>query len=320
MEIIEINKLLSENHNLSIKSIVTAIEKSLFEMGEDELEIALLIEKVITKFFINRKRKNKLIYGSINDYHNLSVVLSRAGYPSLSCMVLENGINTYFGSVDLLADYLEYSIECEKHKDGKKYFDLLQKIPKEKWTWRAYDFSIDYLVFVDKITPNSLHNDLIIELINQYKTAFYNDERAYLSEANFYQKTEKQKSIQVLIQGIENVHIAPLCCLNLAKLYFDEGEYYEANKVLSKCKEYSLHMNEENDIGNVFYLSTLCKMAIYYLENAQGKTTNENLLHQIYYDYKSAEKTCVITKRSFKNLRVLIDILSENAKTDLFDY
>lgn len=320
MEPFEIIKFNERNQSVSISKIEKTLEKSFYENDDNEYEIAITTEKIINEYF-GKKRIKKLdkCFGNPDDYHNLSVVLARVGYHNLSCKVLESGIKKYPGSVDLLADYIEYSIESENFEKGRKYFNILQSIAKKKWTWRAFDFSIDYLIFTDRINANEDNKKEIIELIKLFKTSFYDDERAYLSEANYYQLiNDKERRLQALLEGIRNVKIAPLCSLKLAKIYFENGDYYNANKILKKCKHYSIHMSSENEIGDIYYLSALCEVALYYIEDIDGNSNNAKI-QQICNDFKSAEKTNIRNKSSFKNLRVLIDILSEYAGVDIYE-
>ncbi len=77
-------------------------------------------------------------------------------------------------------------------------------------------------------------------------------------------------------------------------------------------------MSSENEIGDIYYLSALCEIALYYIEDIDGNSNNAKI-QQICNDFKSAEKTNIRNKSSFKNLRVLIDILSEYAGVDIYE-
>ena len=91
--------------------------------------------------------QNKKLSGTASDFHNLAVELSRKNLYELACRVLEIGLSfsPYANDVDLLADFLVYGIKCGKETECEKYFNLLSQIPKRRWKWRAFDFSVDYL-------------------------------------------------------------------------------------------------------------------------------------------------------------------------------
>lgn len=85
------------------------------------------------------------ISGTANDFHNFSVNFASRGDHESACDLLQIGLQQHPLSTDLLADYLQYGIKCGKSESARQYYERLMQIPIERWTWRSFDFSIDYL-------------------------------------------------------------------------------------------------------------------------------------------------------------------------------
>lgn len=311
-------KYILSNKVVSVSKLQELLTKIIEENDvEYECETLEIINDSIKKCFPKRFSFNfKKSAGSKDDYHNLSVTLARKELYLLSCYVLEKGLDKFPNSVDLLADYIEYGIRCEKIKECKKYYKHLKHISKNLWTWRAFDFSIDYLLFILECNPKKADNDEIKQLIEDYKRFFKFDEKSYIAEANYYNKINNhQKELEVLLDATEQIKVCPRCSLKLAEIYFKQANYYEAGKVLDRCKLLTPHYNTSEEIGNIYLLSSLCGISIYYL-NLASNITNNTIVDEVFKNYKAAELTSVRTSKSFRNLETLIDIFSENVEID----
>ena len=94
--------------------------------------------------FLEQLLRQPQISGSADAWHNLCVVLAQCDLYNLACITLERGLDFYPKSVDLLADYLQYGMECGQGERCKAVCKTLVKIPKSFWTWRGYRFLIGY--------------------------------------------------------------------------------------------------------------------------------------------------------------------------------
>ena len=54
------------------------------------------------------------VYGAENDFHNFSINYSKKSAYELACEILEKGLSQHPKSVDLLADYLQTGINCNR--------------------------------------------------------------------------------------------------------------------------------------------------------------------------------------------------------------
>lgn len=315
MEKSDIIEIVNNNNKIELKTLIDYIENIKNYYDTDDSQLYIDVFTVINKCFKSRLFKHILCIGDADDFHNLSVVLARCELHDLSCIVLEYGIGLYPKSITLLADYIEYGIRCNEIKKCDKAYVKLTTIPKKRWNWRAYDFSIDYLVF--KYENYSIGTESeIIKLINSYIEAFPEDERAYLSKANFYNSiNNKKEEKKCLLDAINTVNVAPMCYLKMAELYFNEAKYDKAKELLNSKNTFSLHAMSSKEIGKIYLLSSLCGMAIYYL------SPNEylNITKDIYNDYKAAEKTEIRNSNTFNNLDTLIEIFSDINNIDYYD-
>lgn len=315
MEKSEILEILRINKTIEVKFIIDIIEGIIDSDEYDDFKSYLDIYEIINKCFRSKQKfKRRQCKGEVNDFHNLSVVLARSDFNELSCIVLEYAIKFYPNSINLLSDYIEYGIRCNELDKCNQMYNRLCTIPKKQWNWRAYDFSIDYLIFnYENYMIDTVEE--ILTLTNMFVKAFPNDERSHLARANFYNIiNNKIKEEECLKNAIATIKVAPICALKLAQIFFDNGKYDEAKSILSNRNIFSLHTMSSKDIGNMYLLSSLCGMAAFYL---LPKNDN-NIVSEIYYDYKAAEKTDIRSSNAFKNLDVLIEIFSDINNVDLY--
>lgn len=266
--------------------------------------------------------KNRVLVGDPDDFHNLSLTLAYEDYFDLACIVLDAGLNIFPYDTDLLADFLVYGIKCERRKDCSKYYEKLIDIPKKAWSWRAYDFSIDYLLALsDYEIVGEQEEKNLVELLNGFKQDFPNDERPYMSEANYFTYLRKHDDAEVTLrQAIEKINVSPRCSLYLAKMYFDKGHYVETSKMLEHCKFLSAHIFSSSQIGRIYILSALCGIALYYLEESNlNDFEREERAKRIYSDYKAASRTKERTSKEFNELMILIDVFSEKSGTSVYE-
>ena len=114
------------------------------------------------------------IAGDADEYHNASVKLTRIEDYDNAVILLEHGLLRYPRSTDIWADLLLYGLKCRKISEiSPYYYKNLAKISKRFWTWRAFHFSIDFLmVYIQYADTEAQENAVISEiesLIDDYK-------------------------------------------------------------------------------------------------------------------------------------------------------
>jgi len=319
MEADELVKLIKQNKTV----VVSLVQKTISALAKssyfDEFQANEYINEIVNICFSPRRLFSSpriVINGDSSDFHNLCVELARQDYYDKSCMVIESGLHYYPRSVNLLADYIAYGLQCGKYSKCERYYKILQAIPIADWTWRAFDFSIDYLLDRSEKTILSTSDKKKIEsLINSFKKQYPNDERAFLQEAmyNQYQNNEEQE-IAALEYAAKNIHLSPKCSLKLAQIYLSKGNYSASNEILDECKIQYMHPDFVNNIGEIYAQSVMCEMAIFYIElNELSDDDREKKAMKIYSDFMACNKTDIRGTKRFEDLTILIDIFSEKS-------
>lgn len=250
------------------------------------------------------------VYGSEDDFHNFSLNYCRKDAYDLACDILEKGIEQFPRSVDLLSDYLQVGINCNRVKQCEKYYNDLFKIPKIRWTWRGFSFSIDYMLFL----ANSLNEDELtamkqqmLLLADEYHDLFPVDEDPYICKADIYDFFNDKKSVkEILTDATNTINVCPKCSLRLSNLLFDEGAYDESLVVLNKCLYQSIQTQDSVNHGYLYYLSGLCKTVLLL---KKGDFQDKNAVLDIYYDFMIAQNAGLQHASYLRVIRRQIDIL-----------
>lgn len=241
--------------------------------------------------------KNIFIESSKADnFHNVAVAYARNHYFDWACTILQRGLEekATAGSVDLLADYLAYGISCGHQDRCDEYYQRLCKNPRGKWNWRAYSFSIDYLlaqrdgdmeeVQYEKIREEAL--SIADEAIERR-----GDDQAYMDKASIYRDDWPDKERKILEAAVQKLeYAAPKCALRLADIMFEAAEYEAASeKLLICCNAYRMQRTINKEY--VRLLLALCKTSILFKKHPDGDyTPYTDEIYSIYRDINTALK------------------------------
>lgn len=254
------------------------------EVNEAVRNVQNIVEQVIQNDSSNSNSTD-------SDYHNLAVDISRSELFGLSCDVIEAGLTKY-KSCDLLADFLAYGIKCGRDVRCKEIYKLLCKMPKLKWNWRGYSFSISYLKFCFQKAETQKEIDKIIDQMHSIVNDFYkfipNDEEAYICDSDIAELChEYDKKEQILLEALEKFKIAPKAALKLADMFADTGKYKKAlemvNRSLRDCNQTQASVSEPY----LYYLRGLCKISI---EQREDNGFSEESVLDIYSDFNLSLK------------------------------
>lgn len=257
------------------------VKEYLYEENEESLY------DLITEILSQEK-----VIGSVDDFHNLVVDFSRRDDYETACNILDKGLELFPNSVDLLADYLQNGVNCNRVELCSRYFARLFKIPMMRWTWRGFSFSIDYMKNLadNEDTEEELlaWKGKMLDLADSYYKYFPYSEDPFLVKADIYQYfNDRQKEIEILERALVKIKSCPKCSLRLADIFFEKGEFKKALEYLERCKYGSVQTQERINQGYMYYLSGLCKAA----EMHQSLSyNNEDLIRDIYQDFSIAEK------------------------------
>ena len=234
------------------------------------------------------------------DFHNLAIVCARQDDYLSACKWLDKGLEIYPFSIDLLSDYLNYGMQCNKIKECNNAYNKLLK-RKDKWNWRAYKFSIDYLIALSNIDCSE-RDSIIEKLIVEFQRNLPYEEDAYLVEAEYlYRKNiiENDESAHSFVSVLTyvtsdkcKVKRIPKCALKLADYYYDTGKNIEtAIQLIERCKKDSVETQRSINREYVYLLSSLCYITRYYEMISKGnckKIDIEKTIKTAYHNYHIA--------------------------------
>lgn len=248
--------------------------------------------RIVADLFSNMELK---VYGNVDDFHNCAVPYAKANMYDCACKVLERGLTGSEASIDLLSDYILYGIKCRKYEKCEEYYKRLNMIPKKQWTWRAFSFSIDYLL--DKanrildVGQREVLQQTVTGLTDEFIVSIGTDQ-AYFDKAqvirtfgSYNEETEET----VLYKGIDSLKSAPRCALRLADILVDRGEYKEAARLIRKCCVNAFKPQPDINGSYSFLLSALCNASWIFEEHLDSDYTDcKDTIKEIYRDFNVA--------------------------------
>ena len=242
--------------------------------------------------FLEQLLRQPQISGSADAWHNLCVDLAQCDLYNLACITLERGLDFYPKSVDLLADYLQYGMECGQGERCKTVCKTLVKIPKAIWTWRGYRFLISY--YKEQLTLSGTEKELekykaeIDQLLKLYHQQFPDNEGSYDCEADVCRElNDRRREEAVLREALEKLKIAPKCAMQLAMMLFERGEYQEALRHAQRALRDSVQTQMSVNEAHLSYLSGLAKFALMLLDEETNGYPEAAVL-DIYTDFETA--------------------------------
>ena len=262
--------LVSEKNEVKIKvnipvSKISAIAKGYLRYiseqdDEDDEQAREDLYKLMDRF-ANQSEQS----GDANDFHNFSVALAIKDEYALACDVLECGLKIHSNNVDLLADYLQYGINCGRLEQAKSCYKMLNKIPRMRWTWRGFAFSINFLKNIIERSDSQKEIDTKIteiqDLLTDFRKYHSDSEETYRVEAETYQCINmKDKEVEALKSALDNLGVAPKCALRYADILFERGQYEAATAAIKRCIGDSTTQRSVNE-GYMYYLYALSILA-----------------------------------------------------------
>jgi len=249
--------------------------------------------------------------GDQDDFHNIAVELANSDRRTEAFYIVEKGVKLFPHSVDLLSDCILYGQGCMKFAECDAYLERLKAISDDKWNWRAFTFTIDYLLEVKGARDLEASREQAIKLAKKFKDLYPTDERAYIAEYKIYQATNdmQDKAKAVLEEGLKELNVAPQCALKSAEINYRDGNYEKALEHFERCKKDFVQPNNPISIGYLFLMSAMCKMALLFRTEAINDTIDEKQIRDIYKECRIAEK--LVTRRSsyWRNLQSMIKIV-----------
>lgn len=234
--------------------------------------------------------KNKTVSGDSDDFHNLAVTFATADDYETALEIVEIGLTIHKTNTDLLADAIKYGCVCGNYSDCDEWLHKLNQITRRRWTWRAYSFSIDYLIdSIDRLDEQisdehfEIQKKQILDLIKEYQERYYDMEDSWYSEFEMYWKLNERKRAKEILEEISKKDInCPKAWLRYADILMDDGKIEEAEKTLKLLRE------NDTDSSYAYYLDGRCRLSKLLKKNvfAQG-LIDENIQNEVQEAYRS---------------------------------
>ena len=275
----------------------------------EEMHTALVRREISPRALYDYLRDNKdKIRGSETAYHNLSVEFERQNCPSFAADVAAIGVTVYPMSTDLLPAMISYAQSSGNIEYCEKGLAKLKEIPRKYWTWRTFTFVVDYykdnLASLDN--PKKYEESLAAakENISEFKQYIPHEERAYVAEAEMYlHQNEYQNAINALIDGVSHVSVAPQCCMKLADLYLQIGEYKKVEEYARKGILASTQDQPTVSIGYLYYLFALSLDAQRMFSKINCQAFDRSMIMEIVTAYHTADQLFINEGRSTVSYR-----------------
>lgn len=183
--------------------IMAMLNDNQFSKEAQEEKLYALIEDLL--------KSSGNLNGTADDFHNLGIsILKIADDYETALEIVEQGLAIHNSNTDLLSDGIRYGFNCGEYEKCKGWYEILQRIPMKLWTWRAFSFSIDYLI--DNLNGLSINPDYsvdeqiadIILLSKMYQKYFPMNDDSWYSEYEIYRTTNQyDKGIKLLEEVYE---------------------------------------------------------------------------------------------------------------------
>lgn len=245
------------------------------------------------------------ISGDADNYHNIAVSFSRRQQSERACNICQAGLKKWPGNIDLNADALNYAMDAGLTDKLQGFAETLQKNCPDhsRWNWRGFRFLFMYYI---KLKPKG-YEWAAENLLAEYKKYLPADERAYLSESEWYQSIGKQeKAVQALEEAVKNMK-APQCALALTDLYFDRADYKNVLRTATLGIAYAA---EPQPGIRTAYLLMMRAFALDADLLRSGNITEERV-RRVLGEYELAKK--YVSPREKKVIELRMDILKTYA-------
>lgn len=232
--------------------------------------------------------------GDSDDWHNFAINFTQRCDYINACKVLDKGIEQHCNSVDLLADYIKYGMQCGKVEKCTIFYEKLANMPSTIMTWRGFDFSIDYLLLLVRQSVSQDEIDVLREKINicidKFIRRYPYDEQSYLAQAEVFLAFGEFDNAVETLSDVMSKFSAPKCCLKYADLMLPRGNFDEVIRATQLGISYSAQEQAGVNVAYLFYLSALAKDGKLHKEGGDAYF-DEARIKDIYLDYMLAEKS-----------------------------
>lgn len=194
-----------------------------------------------------------------DDYHNRAVDYAREHRFAKAVQICEEGLRTYPDNVDLLADAIKYSAENgDKPRAQMHYEKLCALVPRPRFNWRAFSFSLDYLMLDAEENESECRS-----LLEDYAKALPFEEKHFVAAFEFETALGNyERSMEILLEAVSTLKNAAQCSLRLADMQLERGEFEEAIRTADYGIIASAQVQPSINISYLYLVRTLAADAL----------------------------------------------------------
>lgn len=231
-----------------------------------------------------------------SQYHNKATEYARRGRNRDAVKLCIRGLEKFPTNVDLLADVIKYATDAGDMETAHRYFLLLMGIQREQYNWRAFTFSLDYLL------ENARENeDTCRALIADYHRILPHEEKAYVAESELDERLgNHEQSLKILEETIQKLPNAPQAALRLADKQFERGRYEEAIQTTSYAFVASSESQPSINISYLVLLRLLAEDAVLHQNLLRGDPVTQQQIDQMREKYHTYEEAFPMAGMHFK--------------------
>lgn len=232
------------------------------------------------------------VFSECEIYHNFVMDLFRMQEYVLGERVCRFALSRAPYHRDMLADAIQACGKSSQFDLGEEYLAKAEEIPKDKWSFRLFLYSTEFLKFKYQSDPrneDALNRGL--KIAEKYMEVFPFDEHGYnqqaelLIVANRHQEAEEKLRKYILepIPGHKSSLITAQCCVTLLNLLDDSDKY---DVIIEVCEKGIINTTQEQPSARMGFF--LYRMALAYDASGLKDNYREDTLQKAMECYQSA--------------------------------
>lgn len=271
------------------------------------------------------------VLGECDIYHNFIMDLFRVGDFDLALKVCDYALMKAPYNRDMLGDAIKACGGSSQFDKGDKYLEKAREIPLDKWSFRLFLYSVDFLK--TKLNAYPLDEKLYkeaLELVDAYIAIFPFDEHGYNQKAELLvMMNQREQAIAELRKFIFDVQpdaedshselITAQCCVTLLNILDDSNDYDFIIQICEKGLRNTTQEQPSASIGFFVYRKALALDAKAHSEGFRVPDTIEKALkfYQSAYDLNQDRQYSRTIEQRYAVLRPFIDNFQPLVKREL---
>ncbi len=232
-------------------------------------------------------------YPTADAIHNESADYARRRAYGKAAKICIDGLERFPDNIDLLADVVKYTGDSGDADTAKEYLNMLLARPRRVFNWRAFTFSIDFLIATDPVG----NEELIRELIKDYHTLLPTNEKAYMAESELEEAIgNRQRSMEILVEAVTNMPNCPQVALRLADMQLDDGLFAEAKETAHHAMVASAEVQPSVNVPYLAYIHCLCDDALLHQRALAGEHVDTDEVKRVMAQYNQLEEAFPIIR------------------------